>query len=82
MASKRRQRRIEQRQRELRAIKHAETVARQCGDKIAYDDPERARIAASLMTVRFGRDLRVYHCPHCSTKAQPRWHIGGAAADK
>ena len=69
MASKRRQRRAEERQR-------AEFQARKCEGKIRYPNFATALRAAEEVARRRGDYLHPYQCPCCSVDLNPGWHLG------
>lgn len=69
MASKRHQRRVQER-------RLAERKERQCLGKIVYDSERSAMLSARAIGKRRGIELVGYACPHCSTPSETRFHVG------
>lgn len=56
------------------------SVTRACTRKRAHDSAARAERHRQRL-IRNGAAasaLETYQCKHCSTKAEPRWHVGHA----
>lgn len=69
MASKRRQKRRDERlERERRE--------RQCEGKITYDSERTARLSARAIAKKKGEPLVEYRCPYCSKPGEDRYHVG------